>query len=344
MPSGWKCDLLFIEKMKDLISKYEGRELIKQVQAMCGIEENEAYKNIQAVKELDNIVNIYNGHENLVKKLKPAILQEIARATEEQKPQILDKLAKDELKTVEDVKSFRLGKEDYGIPFVETLETAIQKNDIFSLGKHRLMCGDAYSDVATLLNGAKADVLLTDPPYGIKAVEHSGILSKHYKPIQKDSEPFNPKFLLGIAPITILFGANYYCDKLPISSGWVIWWKHTEGKESTDQGDCELIWTNQKKPCKLYKCVWTGYWREGESNKNPRIHPAQKPIKLLTNLIMDYSKEKMTILDLFGGSGSTLIAAEQTNRSCYMMEIDPKYCQAIINRWETYTNKKATKI
>ena len=285
-----------------------------------------------------------NGKENLVKKLKPTVLLEIAKATQEQKPQILEKLATEELKTVEDVKAFRLGKEDYGIPFIDTLETTIKKGDIFLLGNHRLMCGNAYSDIPILLNGDKINLLLTDPPYGIKSVERSGVLSQHYKPILEDFKAFDPTFLLELAPILILFGANYYCDKLPLSSGWIVWWKHTEGKESTDQSDCELIWTNQKKPCRLYKCVWTGYWREGESNKNPRIHPAQKPIKLLTRLIMDYSKEKATILDLFGGSGSTLIAAEQTNRSCYMMEIDPKYCQAIINRWETYTNKKAVKI
>ena len=235
-------------------------------------------------------------------------------------------------------------EESYDVPEIDKVETDIKRGDIFRLGGHRLMCGDATTDIPQLMGKSKAEVLLTDPPYGIKAVEKSGCLSARYKPIINDDSPFDPTFLLGEASTTILFGANYYTDKLPILSCWYVWNKHALGKESTDQTDCELAWTNQNKPSRIYNCVWTGYWREGESNKNPRTHPAQKPIKLMANLITNNSTENDIILDPYGGSGSTLIACEQTGRRCFMMEIDPRYCQVIIDRWQAYTGQKAEKI
>lgn len=82
--------------------------------------------------------------------------------------------------------------------------------------------------------------------------------------------------------------------------------------------------------------------KEGEHEK--RIHPTQKPVRLLSEILRDTTKEGDSVLDLFGGSGTTLIAAEQLNRKCYMMELDPHYCDVIIARWEKMTGKKAIKI
>ena len=82
--------------------------------------------------------------------------------------------------------------------------------------------------------------------------------------------------------------------------------------------------------------------REGEKEK--RVHPTQKPIRMLSDILKDFSKENDDILDLFGGSGSTLIACEQLNRNCYMMELDPHYIDVIIKRWEKFTGKKSIKV
>jgi len=236
--------------------------------------------------------------------------------------------------------------EDYEIPEIDKIKTDIKRGDIYKLGTHRLMCGDATikADVSKLMNGTKADMVFTDPPYGAKSVQRSGVLKKKYIPIQNDDMPFNPFHLLKLAPKIILFGGNYFATQLPLSSGWCVWDKKAEHAKRHDQGDCELIWTNLKRPPRIYRNAWVGWFKEGESNKTPRLHPAQKPIKLLSYILKDTSNNPDIILDPYGGSGSTLIACEQTGRKCCMMEIDPRYCQVIVNRWEQYTGQKASKI
>lgn len=118
-------------------------------------------------------------------------------------------------------------------------------------------------------------------------------------------------------------------------------------KNNDNFSDVELAWTNiEGKTCKLYHYLWSGLLREGNRDLElkERIHPTQKPVGLLINILNDYSNEGDNILDLYGGSGSTLIACEEINRNCFMMELDPYYCQLIINRWEDFTGEKATKI
>jgi DNA modification methylase len=102
----------------------------------------------------------------------------------------------------------------------------------------------------------------------------------------------------------------------------------------------ELAYTNCNKHSITFQIVWDGCYRAGESNREPRIHQAQKPIKLALDTF-DYLDAGKTVLDLFGGSGTTLIACEKSKRVCYMMEISPHYCDAIIQRWEKLTGLKA---
>jgi DNA modification methylase len=104
-----------------------------------------------------------------------------------------------------------------------------------------------------------------------------------------------------------------------------------------------IYWTNvDKKSCTIYRYLWSGLLRAGSRKEemDKRVHPTQKPVGLLANIIQDYSQPNQTVLDLYGGSGSTLIACEQTGRTCYMMEIDPRYCEIIAQRWEKYTGQK----
>ena len=229
--------------------------------------------------------------------------------------------------------------------------------DIYQLGNHRLMCGDSTSeeDVAKLMNGVKADMVFTDPPYGVDVVGKEGniggdsnyngktIKVKKYNPVIGDDKDYDPTFILekfGESKI-MLWGANYYANKLFNSGKWLVWDKNRG--EGTTFSDCELCWTNLDGiAVKKYKCTWDGMRREGESGA--RVHPTQKPIKLCTDIINDYSSDNDVILDLFGGSGSTLIACEQLNRKCYMMELDTHYVDVIIQRWENFTGEKAIKL
>ncbi len=130
----------------------------------------------------------------------------------------------------------------------------------------------------------------------------------------------------------VWWGANYYTECLPSSECWVVWDKNNG---ASDQTDCELAWSNFRSVVRQFTMT---------SEKVNRVHPTQKPCNLFAQILEKFDKknEFKTVLDLFGGSGSTLIACEQLNSKCYMMELDPHYCDVIINRWETLTGDKAT--
>lgn len=247
----------------------------------------------------------------------------------------------------------------------DEVEAVAKLGDIYLLGEHRLMCGDStdHDSTDTLLNGETADLMFTDPPYGINVVS-VGASSKMgfvgaktapsplakaraYKPIIGDDKAFDPSALFIVPCVTrILWGANCYASKLPDNPQWLVWDKKTQngGLDHNNFSDCELAWTDAKaKAVKVYRHVWAGMLRQGDRKDEMavRVHPTQKPVGLCEQIIKDFSKDKNIVLDLFGGSGSTLIACEKTNRKCFMMEIDPHYCDVIIARWEKYTGKKA---
>ena len=270
--------------------------------------------------------------------------------------------------------------DDYTEP--DDLEVTVQQGDIYRLGNHRLMCGDSHNkeDINLLIDNNDMDMLFTDPPYGISVVNTGGgtidgdkpfgkvgvsnhigfndnkgkvggdgvVKAKEYKPVLNDDKPYDPKILLDLDIPSIIWGANNFSSKLPDSSRWLVWFKKSKGDDyDTTFSDAELAWTNYGgKSVKLYQHTWTGMVREGDRRDEltERVHPTQKPVGLLARILNDYGRERDNVLDLYGGSGSTLIACEKTNRNCYMMELDPYYCQIIINRWETYTGEKAHKI
>jgi DNA modification methylase len=234
-----------------------------------------------------------------------------------------------------------------------------QMGDLFQLGRHRLLCGDATNekDMKVLLNGVEVDLILTDPPYGVglarnrnsgkggrlKFKRHllSGIIeivpTGVYKPMVGDDKPFNPEHLLRMGKNQIIFGANYFASKLPERSGWIVWDK-TEGVLRNNFADCELAWTSFNKPARIYRHLWIGLLRKGERKDElrRRVHPTQKPVGLFTQILEEYSEEGDIILDPYLGSGTTLIACEKTGRVCYGMEIEPEYCDLIIKRFAEY--------
>lgn len=239
-------------------------------------------------------------------------------------------------------------KEDEA-PEVDETQTISKLGEVYQLGRHRLMCGDAtkIEDVKKLMNGQKADMVFTDPPYGINIVGKNKTAGNFpgtnaprtiAEPIIGDDKPFDPTFLLNLAPIIALWGGNNFADRLPAHSKWLVWDKKEGAFEGSDLGDAELAWTNQDGACRLLNNTWQGMYRKGEGERESRVHPTQKPIKLMSWGIEQLDKNANNILDLFGGSGSTLIACEQTNRTCYMMELDPKYCDVIRKRYWKFVN------
>jgi DNA modification methylase len=135
----------------------------------------------------------------------------------------------------------------------------------------------------------------------------------------------------------IFWGGNYYADRLPASSAWLVWDKDN-GQSFFADG--EIAWTNQKTAVRIFKHQWNGLIKASERGEK-RVHPTQKPVALAEWCFEHYSEKEDKVLDLFGGSGSTLIACEKTGRKCYMMELSPAYCDVIVSRWEQATGKKA---
>jgi DNA modification methylase len=252
-------------------------------------------------------------------------------------------------------------EDDYDVP-EGGLETDIVIGDLFEIGEHRLLCGDSTDSdaVARLMNGEKADMVFTDPPYGIDVVKNStfggdkeatfqGVVgggggatkkgknkivdAKVYEKIIGDNttetakEFYQTCISLGMKNF-IIWGGNYFTDFLPVSACWVIWDKENSGNFA----DVEIAWTSFDKGSKLYKWMWNGMSRKGsrELEGKTRVHPTQKPVGLFGDIFNDFPFQ--ICFDGFLGSGSTMVAAHQLKRRCYGMELEPKYCQVIIDR------------
>jgi len=242
----------------------------------------------------------------------------------------------------------------------EKVEPISKLGDLYLLGNHRLLCGDSTDILAVekLMNGEKADMAYCDPPYGADIVNRSGKLEGDkpfgnignmvgkavkagiYAPVIGDETTDTAKDAFSICSqlckTLIFWGAQYYAEFLPPNSGWIVWDKQTDGS----LGDGELAYSNIKKAIRIFAHKWSGMIKASEQGQR-RVHPTQKPIVLAEWCFDNYGENNKNILDLFGGSGSTLIACEKTNRKCFMMEIDPHYCDVIVARWEKYTGQKA---
>jgi DNA modification methylase len=222
------------------------------------------------------------------------------------------------------------------------IETDIVLGDLFEIGEHRLLCGDSTDSdqVAKLMNGQKADMVFTDPPYGIDIVGNNGKVGGdnkakngvYSKVIADDTTDTAKEFYqtcisLGFENF-IIWGGNYFTNFLPPSMCWIVWDKENTGNFA----DVELAWTSFDKGAKLYKWQWNGMIRKGDKNieGKTRVHPTQKPVGLFGDIFNDFQFN--TCFDGFLGSGSTMVAAHQLKRKCYGMELDPKYCQVIIDR------------
>lgn len=251
----------------------------------------------------------------------------------------------------------------------EESEPITKLGDIWQLGRHRLMCGDSTDKetVELLMNGNKADMVFTDPPYGVSyegGVIHGNKINTDHKRemLKNDDIDIYGKFIpllnevIEDGAIYIFYATvNTYELLKPLKDNGIelnsiiVW-----NKINTGYADMNSNYKNKYEPCfygkrKGRKLNFVGATNECtvwdiEKDRNNTLHPTQKPIALPARAIKNSSKKGEIVLDLFGGSGSTLIACEQLDRTCYMMELDPRYCDVIIKRWETFTGKNAVKI
>lgn len=255
---------------------------------------------------------------------------------------------------------FDLGGDDDEVEVVEDdvpdqIESRVHVGEVWHLGRHKLICGDStdFDTIRRLCSGAGVDLVLTDPPYGIDVVSDDGKVGTDfgiakkgiYKKVIADDTTETAQaaydVLQGICDRLIIFGGNYFTGFLPQSDGWLIWDKRGDSGIRNTFADGEMAWCSFHTPVRIYHQLWNGMIRQGEHDK--RVHPTQKPVKMLSEIIGDFSTVGATVLDAFGGSGSVLIACEQTDRRCLICELDEYYCDIIISRFEKLTGIKATK-
>lgn len=246
----------------------------------------------------------------------------------------------------------------------ENAPSMVKLGDVWQLGEHRLICGDS-TDVAVidrLMDGAKADMVFTDPPYALfgNSTGVAGVVD------DKMTRPFFLAIFQRIREHTKLFGHIYVCcdwhsafslqamakqAKLT-EKNLCIWDKGDGGLGAMYQQCYEMIWffANSPLATKVLGKRESGertingkpnIWRYARENKKERVHNAQKPLEMVKFAVGNSCDMEEIVLDLFGGSGTTLIACEQLNRKCHMCEIDEHYCDVIIQRWENYTGEKA---
>ena len=251
----------------------------------------------------------------------------------------------------------------------EEVETRCKLGDVWKLGGHRLICGDS-TDIAVidrLMDGVKADMVFTDPPYNIASdsKNFASDVSKAMKTLSGSDwdKNFDIREVLDNILVSISENATVYvCTSHFLASDIWAWMKEWADHYSY------CVWSKPNPMPSLSKRHWTwntelvcyatrgkhtfnfpkeghalSTWTINKKNGNTG-HPTEKPVEVPAMAISHSSKQNDVVLDLFGGSGSTLIACEQLNRKCFMCELDPHYCDVIINRWETFTGREAVLI
>ena len=240
------------------------------------------------------------------------------------------------------------------------VEPKTKLGDIYQLGRHRLMCGDSTDEatVLRLMDGAKADMVFTDPPYGMSYEGGRG--TQEFGQIANDA-------LEGKALINLISTALKNCYKISNANTanyiCFTWRTYNEFKQGIEQANLQIksciVWDKgsiglshgnyrpQHEFIFYVQGEWYGdraqsdVWQVNRDAQAGYVHPTQKPVNLIVRALQNSSLTNNTIVDPFGGSGSTLIACEQTKRQARLIELDPKYCDVIVTRWENLTGSKA---
>ena len=225
--------------------------------------------------------------------------------------------------------------------------------DLIEIGEHRLLCGDSTDSdqVAKLMNGEKADMVFTDPPYGMSLdVSNSNNLgskgkwknkAKNYTSVIGDGEDFTNELIDTIfinfdyVKEVFIWGADYFAELIPNrkAGSWLVWDKRAGVEDmKLTFSEFELCWSKEKHLREVIRITWSGILGTEQEFDHKRHHPTQKPTKLSRWFIQKHSQENQLITDIYLGSGSTMVASHQLKRKCYGMELDPKYCDVIIKR------------
>ena len=246
----------------------------------------------------------------------------------------------------------------------EDVETRVKQGDVWQLGRHRIYCGDSTDEekIRKFLGDRVPTFIWSDAPYGMRldcdfsaaksnrdfAAEKGVLGGRKYENVIGDHEDFDPTFFLKTfkAKEQFWWGANYYAERIEGKNdgSWLVWDKRLDETMDRMYGSCfELCWSKTKHKQDMIRIKWAGiFGTEKEDIKN-RVHPTQKPIALAEWCFEKYGKEDDFIFDPFLGSGISIIAAERIkgDRVCYGVELSPKYCDVILQRWENLTGQKA---
>lgn len=228
--------------------------------------------------------------------------------------------------------------------------------DLYELGNHRLLCGDSTSidAVEKLMGGQKADMVFTDPPYGMNLDTNYDSMfendSSHaktgnrFQKVHGDDVEYDPNPIFTIqAKDYFIWGADYFYDKLPAKGSLIAWDKRDERLDNVPGNTTEFCWSKHPKRRMSIRIKWSGHHGMQRDDTKKRVHPTQKPTALAEWFFEQWGKDAKNVVDIYGGSGSTLIACEKTNRKCFMMELDPHYIDVIASRWCKFTGNTKIK-
>ena len=236
-------------------------------------------------------------------------------------------------------------------PEVSSEPPVSELGKIYQLGRHKVMCGDSTdrSNFELLMDGQNADMAYTDPPYGMSLdVDYDSMFKNdknhktkgdRFESVIDDDKYFDPKIILNIladVKEVFLWGADYFYDSLPRGGSLSAWDKRTENLDKVVGNTTEFLWSKQPHRRMTARVLWSGHHGMGNADEKSRIHPTQKPLKLHEWFFNNYGNKSKIVIDLFLGSGSTLIACEQTDRTCYGMELDEKYLDVIRKRYAKF--------
>ena len=255
----------------------------------------------------------------------------------------------------------------------EKSEPVSKRGEMYELGNSILMCGDSTSteDVARLMGGEKTDMVFTDPPYGMKLntdyADMNGakkniefkqrkkvVGGKTYNKVIGDNDDFKPELIktvfenFGYCKEIFLWGADYFAELLEDKNegSWIVWDK----RDNNEQFDkmygsmFELCWSKNKHKREIARVRWCGVFGTETEFDKKRYHPTQKPIKLIEWFLSKYAEKGKLCVDLYGGSGSTLIGCEKNGLRCRTMELDPHYCDVIRRRYTKWAKENGKPI
>lgn len=222
----------------------------------------------------------------------------------------------------------------------------VESGQLWQLGDHRLICGDCTDKtvVERAMDGEKAGAIVTDPPYGMdlntdySTMPESRIASRTYERIEGDNQDFDASPFIAMFDYCkeqFWWGGDYYYPALPPHGSWIVWDKRNENSDGLIGNHFELCWSRTPHRRRMIRHHWSGV--NARNQNMERLHPTEKSIDVIAEIIDSYIEFGAIIVDLFSGSGTTLIACERLGRKCRAVEISPAYCAVAIQRWVDMT-------